>query len=135
MASDYYDSDTNCTTSGTTFTITSDASSSTTATPYYTITTMATGTAQHYYYPPPRRYLIPKPDQWTREQELAFVRLLNEQTHTGWKVEMLISGDVLICDPNIEKRSMEDFVPLLKLNASATDKAAIRAFFNDNPIS
>jgi hypothetical protein len=124
MAYNYYDSDsgTATTISGATFTITWDSS-------------CTTATNVVYHCAPPRRILIPKPEKWTREQELAFVRLLNEQVRCGWRVEMLISGDVLICDPNIETRDMADMVPLLKLNANEDDKATIRQFFVDNPLS
>jgi hypothetical protein len=47
-------------------------------------------------------------------------------------VTLFIKGNVLITDPDVEKRKMEDFVPLLKKRASATDIELINKFFEEN---
>lgn len=81
-----------------------------------------------------KRVLVPKPKKWTDKQSEAYVRLVNYETKTGWKVTMIISGDILVTDPNIEKRKMEDFIPLLKENANSIDIEKINKFFAENPI-
>lgn len=82
----------------------------------------------------PRKLLIPIPEKWTEEQSSAFVRLVNVETHTGWTVELVIKGDIVITDPDIEKRSMVDFIPLLKSKATYSDKEKINNFLVSNPI-
>lgn len=80
--------------------------------------------------------LVPKPDKWTEEQNLRFVNLVNkETTTTGCKIKMIIKGEILVTDPNVEKRSMTDFIPLLVDQASYTDTQKIYKFFLDNPLS
>jgi hypothetical protein len=79
-----------------------------------------------------REILVEHPEHWTEEQGLAFVELVNIKTKTGWTVTLFIKGNVLITDPDVEKRKMEDFVPLLKKRASATDIELINKFFEEN---
>src|SRR6478609_8716746 len=76
-----------------------------------------------------RKILVECPEKWTDEQGLAFVELVNLKTKTGWKVTLVIkNGSILITDPNIEKRAMIDFIPLLKDNASKEDCELINDF-------
>jgi len=82
-----------------------------------------------------RRILVNKPKHWTDEQEIKFIRLINKETATGWRVTMLIKGDILIIDPNIEKRTMEDFAPLLKDTATDKDIKKINKFFKENTLT
>lgn len=81
--------------------------------------------------PPPKRVVVPLPKHWTEQQALAFVDLINLKTKTGWKVTSLVRGDILICDPTIEKRPLRDFLPLLKLNANGEDASAIDRFIEE----
>ena len=87
------------------------------------------------YYPitVTRKILVANPETWTHEQSLKFVELLNVKTKTGFTVILLIKGDVLITDPDVEKRDMIDFIPLLRKKASATDLNLINEFFETNP--
>lgn len=80
-----------------------------------------------------RRFLTPCPKGWTHDDEIAFTHLLNRETKTGFRVEMLISGDVLITDPDVEVREMRALVPLIKSHASEADCAKIEAFFAAHP--
>jgi len=64
---------------------------------------------------------------------MAFVKLVNMETKTGWLVTMVIKGDIIITDPNIETRTMEEFVPLLRWDASRNDNAKIDMFFDEHP--
>lgn len=89
----------------------------------------------HFPAPPPRRLLIPRPKGWTRDTELAFADLLNHKTRTGWIVSMLIDGEVVITDPNIERRTMEEFLPLLTWRASRGDKRRIDEFVAAHPLA
>lgn len=86
-----------------------------------------------YYTPPPRQILVPTPAHWTRQQQALFVRLVNDETKTGWLITMLIEGNILITDPNVEIREMEAFALLLKRHAGAEDQRRIDAFFAANP--
>jgi hypothetical protein len=80
-----------------------------------------------------RTYLVEAPAHWTEEDQDAFTRLVNIETHTGFKVVMWIrGGDILITDPNVERRTMADFVPLLKAYGSQADRDAINAFFDEH---
>lgn len=78
----------------------------------------------------PSRVLVTIPQHWSGADVREFVKLVNEDTHTGWTVSMLITGDVLICDPRIETRSMSEFVPLLKWRADVLDRGRIDGFFS-----
>jgi hypothetical protein len=65
-----------------------------------------------------------------------YVYLVNDATRTGFKITMVIhNDDIDITDPNVEKRDMEDFVPLLLSRASAEDQEKIRAFFEAHPLT
>jgi hypothetical protein len=99
---------------------------------YYS-STSTTGSTFTWSYPV-RRILIPEPDTWDDDDTMGFVELINEKTNTGWMVTMLIKGDVLITDPNIETREMKDFIPLLKFRANSGDKKTINDFFEADPI-
>ena len=80
----------------------------------------------------PRKLLVNTPAHWTQQNSDDFIRLVNTETDTGWKVTMRINGDIEIIDPDIEIREMEDFVPLLKTNANSQDKRIIDHFFNEH---
>lgn len=88
---------------------------------YYTTTVIVT-----------RKVLVIEPEHWTDEIADRFLRLVNIETNTGWKVELRIKGDVLITDPSIEKRSLEEFVPLIKSKASGADLEKFNAFFAEH---
>ena len=80
-----------------------------------------------------RTILVTEPKHWADEDGLALVRLVNKETRTGWIVRLRIKGSVLITDPNIETRTMAEFVPLLKSYAFGSDLAKIDMFFEDHP--
>lgn len=92
-------------------------------------TTTSAGTWTCVYYVQPRAYLVETPDHWDEATLASFVRLVNDETKTGITVTMVIKGEILITDPDVERRAMADFVPLLKRRANATDRAKIDAFF------
>lgn len=102
-------------------------------------TTTVTGscTGGNFYYSAPRRreIIVEHPGEWKDEQHAAFIRLVNEEAKTcGWQITMLFrGGDLALVDPNIEVRSMKDFVPLLKDRASWDDRQIIETFFKANP--
>jgi hypothetical protein len=82
-----------------------------------------------------RKILVTAPDNWSDGQNMGFVELVNIKTKTRWKVTLVIKGgDILITDPDVEKRTMEDFIPLLKNSADIVDIEIINEFFNSNPI-
>lgn len=103
------------------------------ATTYTTTSTSTTTTSAStwtcVYYVQPRAYLVEPPDHWDEATLASFVRLVNDETKTGFTVTMVIKGEILITDPDVELRAMADFVPLLKRRANATDRAKIDAFF------
>lgn len=78
-------------------------------------------------------YLIEHPAHWSDADAADFVALVNDKTRTGFTITMLIKGDIAITDPNVERRSMADFVPLLLRHASAEDQKVIRDFFAAHP--
>lgn len=119
MACDYYDSGTTATTT----------TATTTTGDYYSTSTWATTD----YQPRVRKVITPIPDTWDDEVIEEYVDLVNEKTNTGWTVDMIIKGDILITDPNIEKRAMDDFKLLLLHRASHIDTEKIRGFFERHP--
>lgn len=134
MAWQYWDYGTASATSGIYYnpSIYSDAisltgESSSTTTFYYTSSTAS--------YTVAREMLVLCPDHWGEPEAAGFTRLLNDETHTGWTVKMVIRGDIKVADPNIEVRSMADFVPLLKRCASREDRELIDKFFEQVPAS
>lgn len=96
-----------------------------------TSTTSTTSTANTitYYRQVIRKYLITAPVHWTKEVRANFTKLVNDDTETGFTIEMWIDGNIEITDPTIDQRSMEDFVPLLKSRASLKDRDLIDSFF------
>lgn len=84
----------------------------------------------------PRSYIVTAPDHWTREDAEALSDLVNHRTKTtGFKVTLIIRGEIEITDPTMERRTMRDFVPLLKAAASAEDRKTIDAFFKDHKLT
>ena len=79
-----------------------------------------------------REILVEHPEKWSEEDHKDYINLVNSETKTGWRGKMLIRGDIKIIDPNIEVRSMRDFIPLLKDRASAEDKQKIDDFFQEH---
>ena len=87
-----------------------------------------------YYTTEIRKYLVTCPENWGQSIIDAFCRLVNDDTDTGFSIDMIICGDIKITDPNIDVRDMESFRLLFKSHASVSDKEKIDAFFNANPI-
>ena len=76
-----------------------------------------------------RQVIVKTPKKWSKAIRAAYTRLVNDETDTGWKVTMWISGKIKITDPDVEVRSMKDFIPLLKSRASPEDRSLIDKFF------
>ena len=106
----------------------------TAATVYWAGATSASATATVIYIPPPRRIYVQMPEHWTDEDNIAYVHLINAETNTGWVVEALIRGDILITDPSVEKRSAFEFFQLLRRMASSEDRKRIDAFLIEHPL-
>jgi len=101
-------------------------------------TSISTGTSWSssnlYYEYKTRKILVSAPDKWTDKQNMEFVELVNIKTKTGWYVTLVIKGgDIIITDPNIEKRSMVDFIPLLLCRTNHEETDLINKFLIDNP--
>lgn len=109
----------------------------TTNTSYYNLESNCTGSSTWYHILtcPPRQILVTCPDHWTEDDAVAFAKLVNVETHTGWLVTMIIHGKVIITDPNIETRTMTEFVPLLKWHASVKDQEKISTFFEGRRVT
>ena len=86
------------------------------------------------YRVPVRTILVDSPADWQEEDNLAFARLLNAETRTGWLVTMIIMGPIIITDPHVEHRTMREFLPLLRSYANQTDRARIDRFFTEHPL-
>jgi hypothetical protein len=110
----------------------SDWSTSTSGFTWNEMSTSSSSTIYTFY--PARRFLIEQPESWTNNDAIAFVHLINDETKTGYIVEMIINGDVLITDPNIEHRTMKQFIPLLRRSATNDDRDKINSFFIEHPI-
>jgi hypothetical protein len=81
-----------------------------------------------------RHLLVEHPKNWTREQNIAWCKLVNN-THCGFRVELYIHGEVDIIDPHVEKRSFNDFVELLLIRAgSFVVEDKVNKFLKENPI-
>ena len=81
-----------------------------------------------------RWILVSAPVHWDKIDSLAFVDLINNKTKTGCTVTMVIDGEILITDPDIETRTMEEFLPLLKKLASSDDIKTINDFFSEHAL-
>lgn len=87
-----------------------------------------------YTPPPPRMLIVPLPKKWSKSRRLAWVKFVNEETKTGWKVIMIITGTIEIIDPNIERRSMKEFLDIMRWNACDEDRKKIDRFTRSNGI-
>ena len=79
-----------------------------------------------------KRYLVECPESWSEKIIAGFVALINDKTNTGFKVLMVIRGEIRITDPEIDCRTMENFVPLLRQHACKQDWTKIEKFFKTN---
>jgi hypothetical protein len=142
MAPNYWDYQTTSnTTTGTYYTPKIWQSSGTTSTTGGNWTNSPTtstwgNTDRVYYYSVVRveKCLVRPPEHWGEAEIAGFTRLINDETKTGWKIEMWINGDIKITDPTIQIRDMAGFLPLLKQYANRQDLATIDAFFAVVPI-
>lgn len=81
-----------------------------------------------------RKILITAPENWSEEQVMSFTELVNIKTKSGWIIRMVIkNGNITITDPDVERRTMNDFIPLLKKHCSNEDIQLINDFFSKNP--
>jgi hypothetical protein len=99
---------------------------------WYKMSACSSSTIYTFY--PARRFMIEQPESWTNNDAIAFMHLINDETKTGYIVEMIITGDILITDPNIEHRTMKQFIPLLRRSAIKDDRDKINSFFVEHPI-
>ena len=105
-----------------------------TSSTWYSWGSNSTGSSawQYAWIYPPRQILVTCPEHWAEDDAIAFAKLVNVETHTGWLVTMIIQGEVVITDPNVETRTMAEFAPLLRWHASARDREKISAFFAEH---
>ena len=109
---------------------TAGTTSGTTNSDWYPCPTVSTNNTTNWIvYRVVRRYLVEIPESWNEKINAKFVVLLNDQTNTGFIVEMVVRGDIRITDQSIEVRTMEDFVPLLRQHAKKADWTKIQKFF------
>ncbi len=98
----------------------------------YSIIWSSTSTASTWQ-PYPRvvtkKVYVKPPEHWDRKIGQAYVKLVNDETNTGWKVTATIWGDIEIHDPYADVRDMKDFIGLLKARAPIEDRKKIDAFF------
>ena len=113
-----------------------NATGSTTTGYSYTNAGFSSNTDTKWYYPmyTSREILVTPPKNWTEKDVDDYIILINIETKTGWIVTMVINGDVLIVDPTIETRTLKDFNPILKINASKEDSEKIDEFFKTHSI-
>ena len=104
-------------------------SSSTTTTSGTYTTSGTTSATDVYWLYTVRKYLVKAPESWMKSARADFTKLINDETKTGFKVEMWIDGIIEITDHSIDMRTMKEFVPLLKSYANLEDRAKIDAFF------
>ncbi len=117
----------------------STTSTSTNADTYCTIfsnTTNISTTSTNwagFWQPYPRvvikKVYVHRPKHWDRKIGQAWVKLVNDETNTDWKIETTIWGDIEIHDPYADIRNMKDFIDLLKARATVEDRKKIDAFF------
>lgn len=81
-----------------------------------------------------RKLLVRAPKNWSKRDQDAFINLVNKDTNTGWKIEMMIPGDVELVDHSIEVVSMQSFFDILRSHAGALDKEKIDNFINNTEI-
>lgn len=102
-----------------------------------TASTWGSPNTLYYYYTATVRVekvLVRVPEHWGEPEIAGFTRLINDETKTGWTVEMVISGDIKITDPTVQIRDMAAFALLLKRYANQSDRETIDRFFATVPI-
>lgn len=100
-----------------------------------TANTCATDSVWLYVPQPVRKILVTCPDHWTRDVALAFAHFVNCKIRSRFHVEMVIDGNVAITDPDIEVRTMANFVPLLKKHTEPEDHEKVDGFFATHPLN
>lgn len=103
---------------------TSTTTTSTGSYHYYNNWTGTATTGTTYWVPvqaPPQDYLITGFDDWSEAARATLTRLINDETNTGFKIRMWISGDVAITDPDIQIRDLDWFLLKLRQVATASD--------------
>jgi len=78
-----------------------------------------------------RKLLVRQPKNWSKRDQDAFINLVNKNTNTGWKIEMIISGDIELVDHSIEVVSMQSFSEILRSKANGSDQRKIDTFFDE----
>ena len=128
MATGYWDYDGTGTTTGDlgdNWTV--DSTQGTTTSGSYTWTNTATTSTRYIV----RRVIVKHPEHWDKQKTADYVKLVNKETNTGWKIDMVFEGDVAIVDPDVEIREMDEFAILLKHRASQEDCEKIDKFFKE----
>ncbi|WP_157951654.1 hypothetical protein [Agrobacterium pusense] len=116
---------------------TTSATNATSSTRFYSAsgTNSFTSFTNNVYVTVTRQYVVTVPEHWTREDCADLTLLINDETKTGFKITMWMEGDIDITDPSVEKRALEDFIPLLLSHAGHEDQLKIRSFFSAHPLS
>ncbi len=81
-----------------------------------------------------RKLLVRMPKNWSKRDQDAFINLVNKETNTGWKIIMVVHGDVELVDHDIEVVSLRSFFDIVKSGSGATDKEKIVDFINNTEI-
>lgn len=84
--------------------------------------------------PAPRKMFVENSPFWDDATVLQFVSLVNLKLSCGWRIDALIKGDVVIIDPNIEIRTMQDFMPLIYAGCGEVETGLLSEFLSAHPI-
>ena len=101
----------------------------------WTTTTASTSTGGTYtdWTFPPRRYVVTGLKKWARSHKAALIRLINQETGTGWSIEIWMDGDVDVCNPDIEIIKARQWWQKVKMAASHKDKQLMQEFLDTLP--
>jgi hypothetical protein len=78
--------------------------------------------------PQPRWLMVKIPRHWKRSKIDRFAGLVNEETHTGWRILALVHVKK-VYDKSVERLTMEQFKMLLLQTAREADASKIEQFF------
>ncbi len=81
----------------------------------------------------PYQIIVPIPERWSKEDMHEFVQLVNQRTHSGWEIDIVIWGDIALCDPAINVVPLERFAVILEKDVLAKEKELVVSFFRQHP--
>ena len=89
----------------------------------------STTTGTQYF----RRYIVTGFKNWLKRHRADLTKLINDETDTGWTIEMWMDGDIDVCDPSIEIIKARAWWHKVRARANSRDLAKLDDFYESLP--